>query len=31
MPHCTKLDGIMKKVTNICKKHNKDVEIGKEE
>lgn len=31
MPHCTKLDHILKTVTKICVKYSKEVDIGKEE
>jgi hypothetical protein len=31
MPNCSKIDSILKKVTKICKKNSKEVDIGKEE
>ena len=31
MPNATKIDSILKKVTKICKKNSKEVDIGKEE
>lgn len=31
MPNASKIDSVLKKIINICKKNSKEVDIGKEE